>query len=79
MKQHFTLIREMDARTLRYYFHKLENIENIDPEQLAEVVKAPKQHKRPLSLSKEEEKIIEKFGRATNLLVNYIIMTESTA
>jgi len=72
MKKQFHLIKNIDSRALRYYLHKIEHLEFVNPEKLREVTEL-KGFRRTLILSEQEERIIEKYGKATNLLVNYAI------
>jgi len=71
-----TLITDMDCRTARYMLHKLENIDKIRPEILKRAVELDKSFRRTITLSDVEEKIYEKYGKATNLMVNYAIIAE---
>nr|WP_176580250.1 DUF2540 domain-containing protein [Methanococcus maripaludis] len=68
----------MDAKAVRYYFHKLENLnDEIDLDILIKAITTNKPFKRPLTLTEEEEGIINRYGRATNTLTNYMILKES--
>lgn len=68
----------MDARDLRYFLHRLDNTECLDPEIVKKILETKKEHKTTLILSKNEEKIIQKYGRAINLMLNHAIIEEET-
>jgi len=70
----FYLCKNIDSRRLRYYLHKLEEMENIDLETLSKAVGTKKKYKRTLVLTEEEEKIINKLGKSVNLLLNCILV-----
>ncbi|AVB75892.1 DUF2540 domain-containing protein [Methanococcus maripaludis] len=73
-QQQFYLVKDVDSRALRYYLHKLENLTSINPERLKNLVESKKNYKRTIKLSKQEQNITDKFGKATNILVNYLII-----
>ena len=75
-KATFYLCRNLDNRELRYYLHKLEEIKQIDAEKLKEVIETRKAFKRTITLSKKEEEIIKRFGKAVNVVLNYVILVE---
>ncbi|ACX72461.1 conserved hypothetical protein [Methanocaldococcus vulcanius M7] len=66
----FYLCRNIDGRKLRYLLHRLENVENIDIETLRRAIEAEKKYKRAITLTEEEEAIIQKLGKSANLLLN---------
>ncbi|ACV25384.1 DUF2540 domain-containing protein [Methanocaldococcus fervens] len=66
----FYLCKNIDGRKLRYLLHKLENVENIDIETLRRAIEAEKKFKRSLTLTEEEEAILERLGKSANLLLN---------
>ncbi|WP_457613205.1 DUF2540 domain-containing protein [Methanocaldococcus sp.] len=66
----FYLYKNIDGRKLRYLLHKLENVENIDIETLRRAIEAEKKYKRAITLTKEEEAILERLGKSANLLLN---------
>ncbi|AEF96079.1 DUF2540 domain-containing protein [Methanotorris igneus] len=70
----FYLCKNVDSRRLRYYLHKLENLKELDPEMFKKVIESKKECRRTITLTEEEIKICEKYGRATNLYLNYVIM-----
>jgi len=70
----FLLCKNMTPPEVRYYLHKLEHVDTIDPELLSEAEKCEKNTKVLLTLAKPDEKIVEKYGRLTNTLVNYQIL-----
>ncbi|MCQ6254733.1 DUF2540 domain-containing protein [Methanocaldococcus sp.] len=74
MKVTFYLYKNIDSRQLRYHLHKLEDLKQIDPEKLKKVVEARKRCKRTIILTEEERKIYQRFGKATNLYLNYVIL-----
>jgi uncharacterized protein YktA (UPF0223 family) len=69
----FYLCKNIDNRKLRYLLHKLEDADNlnIDIERLKKTLESKKRYKRVITLSEEEERIVEKHGKATGLLINY--------
>jgi len=75
-KLHLSLIEPLDVLAVRFYFHQIQNIEFVDVEKLGKVSKMPKKCSRTLKLSDEEQRIIEKTGKITNHLVNYVILIE---
>jgi hypothetical protein len=75
-KATFYLCRNLDNRELRYYLHKLEFVQQIDAEKLKEVIETRKTFKRTITLSKKEEEIIKRFGKAANIVLNYVILVE---
>ncbi|MBA2841276.1 ABC-type polar amino acid transport system ATPase subunit [Methanococcus maripaludis] len=78
MRMNFRIIKKMDARDLRYFLHRLDNTECLDPEIVKKILETKKEHKTTLILSKNEEKIIQKYGRAINLMLNHAIIEEET-
>ncbi|ABR55527.1 conserved hypothetical protein [Methanococcus vannielii SB] len=73
-QQQFYLVKDVDSRALRYYLHKLESLTSVNPEKLKNLVESKKNYKRTIKLSKQEQGITDKFGKATNILVNYLII-----
>ncbi|XRO77326.1 DUF2540 domain-containing protein [Methanocaldococcus sp. 10A] len=70
MRVTFYLYKNVDSRKLRYLLHKLENIENIDIETLKKAMEAKKTYKKAITLTEEEEKILNRLGKSANLLLN---------
>jgi hypothetical protein len=73
----FKLIKDIDNRDLRYYIHKLENFKPPDPVLLSKVYNAKKTHLKKITLSNKEQEIINKYGKAASLYLNYIIMVDT--
>ncbi|WP_423792112.1 DUF2540 domain-containing protein [Methanocaldococcus indicus] len=72
----FYLCKNIDSRRLRYILHKLENLETINPEILKKVIESKKCYRRTIILTDEELKIYEKYGKAINLYLNYLLVNE---
>jgi hypothetical protein len=70
----FYLCKNIDSRRLRYYLHKLEEMETVDLETLSKAVSTKKKYKRTLIITEEEERIINKLGKSANLLVNCVLV-----
>ncbi|AAB98357.1 hypothetical protein MJ_0366 [Methanocaldococcus jannaschii DSM 2661] len=66
----FYLYKNIDGRKLRYLLHKLENVENVDIDTLRRAIEAEKKYKRSITLTEEEEVIIQRLGKSANLLLN---------
>ena len=75
-KATFCLCRNIDSRELRYLLHKLENIQNIDAEKLKRAVEVKKKYKKRIVLTDKEKEIVERSGKATGLLLNYVLVNE---
>ncbi len=72
----FYVYKEMDSRELRYYLHKLENLKSIDADRLKKAYESKKPYKVSITLSPQEEKIVDKWGKSTNLYVNYVVVDD---
>jgi hypothetical protein len=72
----FYLCKNIDNRELRYYLHKLENLKIIDADRLKKAYESKKPYKISITLSPQEEKIVNKWGKSTNLYVNYVVVDE---
>jgi len=70
MRVTFYLYKNVDSRKLRYLLHKLENINSIDIETLKKAMEAKKTYKKAITLTEEEEKILNRLGKSANLLLN---------
>lgn len=66
----------LDCRNTRYILHRVKDIEEIRPEILKRGAGLKKQYRKTITLSEVEEKIVEKYGEAINLMVNYAIVLE---
>jgi hypothetical protein len=75
----FRTYKKVDARIVRFYMHQLPNIKTINPNILVEISKLKKPHITQLSLTDEEMKIIEKFGKKANEFINYLIYIREDA
>jgi len=75
-KATFYLCKNIDSRRLRYLLHKLEDLKQLDPVKLRRAVEAKKVCKRTIILTEEEMKICQRFGKATNLYLNYVLVNE---
>ncbi len=73
----FKLIKDIDNRDLRYYIHKLENFKPPDPVLLSKVYNTKKTHLKRITLSSKEQEILNKYGKAASLYLNYIIMVDA--
>ncbi len=73
----FSLLKDLDHRQLRYYLHKLEELKNIDPILFKKVVEGEKRYRKTLTLSDKEQDILDKYGKASGLYLNYIILVDS--
>ncbi|WP_018153486.1 DUF2540 domain-containing protein [Methanothermococcus thermolithotrophicus] len=76
MLKRFTLYKNIDSRRLRFILHQLQDLNTIDTHTLIEVSKLKKKYEKKLTLIDEEIEIVEKYGRKTNELLNYIIYME---
>ncbi|UXM84048.1 DUF2540 domain-containing protein [Methanococcus aeolicus] len=69
----FYLTKNVDSRIARYFLHKLENFGPPDPILLSKINAKKKKYKKTLTLSPEEENIVNTYGKTTNLYLNYAI------
>ncbi|XRO75241.1 DUF2540 domain-containing protein [Methanocaldococcus sp. 28A] len=76
MKAAFSLCKNIDSRMLRYYIHKLEHLGHIDPLKLKEVIEAKKKYRKIITLSNKEAEILSKYGKASNLYINYLMLVD---
>ncbi|MBP2143815.1 hypothetical protein J2127_000983 [Methanococcus voltae] len=76
MRRYFNLYKNIGARELRYYVHKMENCGNIAPETIAEIKNRNLKTKKLLTLSDKENEIVSKYGIGANFLLNCIIFQE---
>nr|AAC45254.1 unknown [Methanococcus maripaludis C5] len=76
IRKTFLLCREVSAKDIRYYLYKLENLGEINPEVLAKAENCEKPKKLLLTLGKHDRRIVEKYGKMTNTLLNYQLITE---
>ncbi|MBP2143930.1 hypothetical protein J2127_001099 [Methanococcus voltae] len=72
MRKYFYTRNKIDSRDVRYFLHKIEELKEINPEYLVQAVKYEKKHKVSITLSEREAKIVEKYGKATDILINYL-------
>ncbi|ADC69780.1 conserved hypothetical protein [Methanocaldococcus sp. FS406-22] len=75
-KATFCLCKNIDSRELRYILHKLEGIKIIDAERLKKAIEVKKRYKKRIVLTDKEKEIVERFGKATGLLLNYVLVNE---
>jgi hypothetical protein len=72
----FSLAKDVDYRELRFGIYKLQNLKNIDPLKLKKVVEAKKKYRKTITLSDKEQEILDKYGKASGLYLNYVLMDD---
>lgn len=75
IQHNFRIYKNLNVRSLRFYLSKIKDIKKLDPQILGELSKYPTKYNKTITLTKEEEEIIKKYGKTTNTLLNYIIYT----
>lgn len=72
----FSLVKNVDYREIRYGIYKLQNLKYIDPFKLKKVMEAKKKYRKTITLSDKEQEILNKYGKASGLYLNYILMED---
>ncbi|MBP2202154.1 hypothetical protein J3E07_001595 [Methanococcus voltae] len=72
MIKHFYTVEKLDSKDIRYFLHKIDEIKEINPQYLTSCMNPKTKHKVSITLSEREAKIVEKYGKATNVLINYL-------
>ena len=72
----FSLVKNVDYRELRYGIYELQNLKYIDPFKLKKVMEAKKKYRKTITLSDKEKEILNKYGKASGLYLNYILMED---
>jgi hypothetical protein len=73
MIKKFVIYKPMDARTVRYYLHQIPHTEHIHPKVIARVREIQKTCDKRITLTTEEENIINDFGKGINFVLNCVI------
>lgn len=70
----FSIYLAITPLELRFFLHELAHLENVDTNTLSEVEHLEKNTKIRLTLTEADRKIIQKYGKLTNSLLNYVIL-----
>ncbi|ABO35476.1 hypothetical protein MmarC5_1178 [Methanococcus maripaludis C5] len=70
----FSIYLAITPLELRFFLHELAHLDSIDLDILSEVAHLEKNTKIRLTLTEEDKKIVEKYGKLTNSLLNYVIL-----